>query len=86
VERGSAVVCKTAREKIFQGHLALRGKILNHMEVIPNKFLARQKFMIMSVAIVVVLVKTISVFVGKFAFADADSDGLHIATLICALL
>lgn len=79
---------KQARDKDFQAILPLRGKILNTWEVESSGVLASTEVHDLAVAIgcdpghdrldglrygkVVIL-------------ADADSDGLHIATLLCAL-
>jgi topoisomerase-4 subunit B len=79
---------KQARTRDFQAVLPLRGKILNTWEVDSAELLASQE------------VNNISLAIGMdpgsedlsglryhkvCILADADSDGLHIATLICAL-
>jgi len=79
---------KQARNREFQAVMPLRGKILNTWEVDSGELLASQE------------VNNIAVAIGmdpgdedlsKLRYhkvcilADADSDGLHIATLICAL-
>ncbi len=79
---------KQARNRSFQAVMPLRGKILNTWEVDRDELLASQE------------VHNISIAIGmdpgdndlsKLRYhkvcilADADSDGLHIATLICAL-
>jgi topoisomerase-4 subunit B len=79
---------KQARERETQAVMPLRGKILNTWEVDPSELLASQE------------VHNISVAVGVdpgsedleglryhkiCILADADSDGQHIATLLCAL-
>lgn len=79
---------KQARDREFQAIMPLRGKILNTWEVDGSQVLASQE------------VHDISVAIGcdpdceniselryhKICIlADADSDGLHIATLLCAL-
>jgi topoisomerase-4 subunit B len=79
---------KQARTREFQAVLPLRGKILNTWEVDSAELLASQE------------VNNISLAIGMdpgsedlsglryhkvCILADADSDGLHIATLICAL-
>lgn len=79
---------KQARDREFQAVMPLRGKILNTWEVDSNEILASQE------------VHDISVAIGlepgsddlsnlRYArvciLADADSDGAHIATLLCAL-
>ncbi|WP_369919513.1 DNA topoisomerase IV subunit B [Marinomonas polaris] len=79
---------KQAREKDFQAILPLRGKILNTWEVDSNQVLASQEIHDMSVAIGVDPGEDdlSGLRYGKICIlADADSDGLHIATLICAL-
>ncbi|MDG1463195.1 MAG: DNA topoisomerase IV subunit B [Gammaproteobacteria bacterium] len=79
---------KQARNREFQAVMPLRGKILNTWEVDRGELLGSQE------------VHNISIAIGmdpgdsdlsKLRYhkicilADADSDGLHIATLICAL-
>jgi topoisomerase-4 subunit B len=79
---------KQARDREIQAVLPLRGKILNTWEVDTAELLASQE------------VNNISIAIGMdpgsddlsqlryhkiCILADADSDGLHIATLICAL-
>jgi topoisomerase IV subunit B len=79
---------RQARDRIFQAVLPLRGKILNTWEVDQAEILASQE------------VSNISLAMGAepgsddltglryhkiCILADADSDGQHIATLICAL-
>src|SRR5690606_26491827 len=79
---------KQARDREFQAIMPLRGKILNTWEVDSSEILASQE------------VHDISVAIGMdpgsedlselpshkiCILADADSDGLHIATLLCAL-
>jgi len=79
---------KQARDKDFQAVMPLRGKILNTWEVDPAQVLASQEVHDIAVAIGVDpgsndLEK---LRYGKICIlADADSDGLHIATLLCAL-
>jgi topoisomerase-4 subunit B len=79
---------KQARDKEFQAVMPLRGKILNTWEVNVDEILASQEVHDISVAI--------GVDPGNkdlnglryhkvCILADADSDGLHIATLLCAL-
>ena len=79
---------KQARDREFQAILPLRGKILNTWEVDSQEILASQEVNNISVAIGVdpgsddlagLRYHKICIL------ADADSDGLHIATLICAL-
>lgn len=79
---------KQARNKDFQAILPLRGKILNTWEVDSSQVLASQEIHDISVAIGVDPgSQDISgLRYGKICIlADADSDGAHIATLICAL-
>jgi topoisomerase-4 subunit B len=79
---------KQARDREFQAIMPLRGKILNTWEVDPAEVLASQEVHDISVAIGV---EPGSDDLSKLRFgkicilADADSDGLHIATLLCAL-
>ena len=79
---------KQAREKDFQAILPLRGKILNSWEVDSSQVLASQEIHDISVALGVDPGDDdlSGLRYGKVCIlADADSDGLHIATLICAL-
>lgn len=79
---------KQARSKDFQAILPLRGKILNAWEVDSNQILASQEIHDIAVAIGVDPAShdLTSLRYGKICIlADADSDGAHIATLICAL-
>lgn len=79
---------KQARDRDFQAVMPLRGKILNTWEVESDQILASQEIHDISVALGVDpdsddLEK---LRYGKICIlADADSDGLHIATLLCAL-
>lgn len=79
---------KQARDREFQAVLPLRGKILNTWEVGAQEVLASQT--------VADIAAAIGVYPGSrdlsglryhkiCILADADSDGLHIATLLCAL-
>lgn len=79
---------KQARDREFQAVMPLRGKILNTWEVAGQQVLGSQEVHDITVAI--------GVEPGQAALdnlryhkicilADADSDGLHIATLLCAL-
>lgn len=79
---------KQARDREFQAVLPLRGKILNTWEVGVSEVLASQT--------VADIAAAIGVYPGSSdikglryqkicILADADSDGLHIATLLCAL-
>ena len=79
---------KQARDKEFQAIMPLRGKILNTWEVDPAEVLASQEVHDIAVAIGVDpgSDKLDGLRYGKICvLADADSDGLHIATLLCAL-
>lgn len=79
---------KQARDRQFQAIMALRGKILNSWEVDSSQVLSSNEIHDISVAIGVEPgVDDISgLRYGKVCIlADADSDGAHIATLICAL-
>jgi topoisomerase-4 subunit B len=79
---------KQARNKDFQAILPLRGKILNSWEVESSEILASQEIHDISVAIGVDPASDdlSGLRYGKICIlADADSDGAHIATLICAL-
>jgi topoisomerase-4 subunit B len=79
---------KQARNKDFQAILPLRGKILNSWEVDSSQVLASQEIHDISVAIGVDPGSDDlnGLRYGKLCIlADADSDGAHIATLICAL-
>lgn len=79
---------KQARSKDFQAILPLRGKILNAWEVESSHVLASQEIHDISVAIGVDpgTDDLSGLRYGKICIlADADSDGAHIATLICAL-
>lgn len=79
---------KQARDRTFQAIMPLRGKILNTWEVDSAEVLASQEVHDISVAIGV---EPGSDDLSKLRFgkicilADADSDGAHIATLLCAL-
>jgi len=79
---------KQARDRVFQAIMPLRGKILNTWEVDASEVLGSQEVHDISVAI--------GVDPGSdnlsglryhkvCVLADADSDGAHIATLLCAL-
>ena len=79
---------KQARDREFQAIMPLRGKILNTWEVDPAEVLGSQEVHDISVAIGVEPgsddLKGLRY--GKICIlADADSDGAHIATLLCAL-
>jgi len=79
---------KQARDREFQAIMPLRGKILNTWEVEPDQVLASQEVHDISVAIGVEPGSSDlkGLRYGKLCIlADADSDGYHIATLLCAL-
>jgi topoisomerase-4 subunit B len=79
---------KQARDREFQAIMPLRGKILNTWEVDPAQVLGSQEVHDISVAIGVDPGSDDfkGLRYGKICvLADADSDGLHIATLLCAL-
>ncbi len=79
---------KQARNRENQAIMALRGKILNTWEVDSQEILASQEVHDISVALGVdpAVESTDSLRYHKICIlADADSDGLHIATLLCAL-
>jgi len=79
---------KQARDRQFQAIMPLRGKILNTWEVEHDQVLASQEVHDISIAIGVdpgsSNLKDLRY--GRICIlADADSDGYHIATLLCAL-
>ncbi|AUU00067.1 DNA topoisomerase IV subunit B [Morganella morganii] len=79
---------KQARDREFQAIMPLRGKILNTWEVSSDEVLASQEVHDISVAIGIDPDSDdlSALRYGKICIlADADSDGLHIATLLCAL-
>lgn len=79
---------KQARDKDFQAILPLRGKILNTWEVASGSVLASNEVHDLAVAIGCDPGKDdiSGLRYGKVVIlADADSDGLHIATLLSAL-
>ena len=79
---------RQARDKDFQAILPLRGKILNTWEVASSGVLASQEVHDLAVAIGCDpgSDKLDGLRYGKVVIlADADSDGLHIATLLSAL-
>ena len=79
---------KQAREKDFQAIMPLRGKILNTWEVESGSIGSSQEVHDISVALGV---DPASPDLSQLRYhkicilADADSDGQHIATLLCAL-
>jgi topoisomerase-4 subunit B len=79
---------KQARDRIFQAIMPLRGKILNTWEVDSAEVLASQEVHDISIAIGVEpgTNRLDKLRYNKICIlADADSDGAHIATLLCAL-
>ncbi|MDH3386453.1 MAG: DNA topoisomerase IV subunit B [Gammaproteobacteria bacterium] len=79
---------KQARDRAFQAIMPLRGKILNTWEVPSDQVLGSQEVHDISVAIGVEPASDnlANLRYGKICIlADADSDGAHIATLLCAL-
>ncbi|KTT46399.1 DNA topoisomerase IV subunit B [Pseudomonas oryzihabitans] len=79
---------KQARSKEFQAIMPLRGKILNTWEVDGSEVLGSQEVHDIAVAIGIDpgSADLSGLRYGKICIlADADSDGLHIATLLCAL-
>ena len=79
---------KGARDREFQALLPLRGKILNTWEVASAQVLASQEVHDIAVAIGVDpgSDNLSGLRYGKICIlADADSDGAHIATLLCGL-
>ncbi|AER56786.1 DNA topoisomerase IV subunit B [Pseudoxanthomonas spadix BD-a59] len=79
---------KQARDKDFQAILPLRGKILNTWEVASGSVLASEEVHNLAIAIGCDPGKDdiSGLRYGKVVvLADADSDGLHIATLLSAL-
>ncbi len=79
---------KQARDREFQAIMPLRGKILNTWEVDSSEVLSSQEVHDIAVALGVDpgSDKLDGLRYGKICIlADADSDGAHIATLLCAL-
>ena len=79
---------KQARDKDFQAIMPLRGKILNTWEVASTSVLASEEVHNLAIAIGCDPGKEdiSGLRYGKVVIlADADSDGLHIATLLSAL-
>jgi len=79
---------KQARDRNTQAIMPLRGKILNTWEVESAEILGSQEVHDISIALGV---DPLNTDIGNLRYhkicilADADSDGLHIATLLCAL-
>ena len=79
---------KGARDREFQAVMPLRGKILNTWEVDQSQVLGSQEVHDIAVAVGVDpgSADLSGLRYGKICIlADADSDGAHIATLLCAL-
>ncbi|MFT4465140.1 MAG: DNA topoisomerase IV subunit B [Sodalis sp. (in: enterobacteria)] len=79
---------KQARDREYQAIMPLKGKILNTWEVSSDEVLASQEVHDISVALGIDPDSNdlSQLRYGKICIlADADSDGLHIATLLCAL-
>lgn len=79
---------KQARDREYQAILPLRGKILNTWEVSADQVLGSQEVHDIAVALGIDPDSDdlSQLRYGKVCIlADADSDGLHIATLLCAL-
>ncbi len=80
--------CRQARDRNFQAVMPLRGKILNTWEVDTNQVLASQEVHDIAVALGIDPGSDdlTGLRYGKICIlADADSDGAHIATLLCGL-
>lgn len=79
---------RQARDAAYQAILPLRGKILNTWETSASEALKSEEIRAISVAMGL---EPDSVDLSKLRYnkicilADADSDGLHIGTLLCAL-
>jgi topoisomerase IV subunit B len=79
---------KQARDKEFQAIMPLRGKILNTWELEPGEIGSSEEVHNISVALGVdpgVANLSALRYHKVCILADADSDGQHIATLLCAL-
>jgi len=79
---------KQARDRNYQAVMPLRGKILNTWEVSSDQVLASSEVHDIAIALGVDPGSDdiSGLRYGKVCIlADADSDGLHIATLLCAL-
>ena len=79
---------KQSRERKFQAIMPLRGKILNTWDLESSEIIKSAEIKDISTAIGVNpgSADIESLRYGKICIlADADSDGLHIATLLCAL-
>ena len=79
---------KQARNRMFQAIMPLRGKILNTWEVDPSEVLSSTEVHDIAIALGVDpgSADLSGLRYGRICIlADADSDGAHIATLLCAL-
>ncbi|MGR3984299.1 MAG: DNA topoisomerase IV subunit B [Gammaproteobacteria bacterium] len=79
---------KQARDRVFQAIMPLRGKILNTWEVDPAEVLSSQEVHDIAIALGADPggADISGLRYGRVCIlADADSDGAHIATLLCAL-
>ena len=80
---------KQARDREYQAILPLRGKILNTWEVASDQVLASTEIHDIAVALGIDPDDNEDLSQLRYGkvciLADADSDGLHIATLLCAL-
>lgn len=79
---------KQARDKDYQAILPLRGKILNTWDIASDEILASNEIFDITTALGIEPEgdDLSNLRYGKICIlADADSDGAHIATLICAL-
>ncbi len=79
---------KQARDRVFQAIMPLRGKILNTWEVDSSEVLSSQEVHDIAIALGVDPGSndTDGLRYGRVCIlADADSDGAHIAALLCAL-
>ncbi len=79
---------KQARDRVFQAIMPLRGKILNTWEVDSSEVLSSQEVHHIAIALGVDpgSRELSGLRYGRVCIlADADSDGAHIATLLCAL-
>ena len=79
---------KQARDREYQAVMPLRGKILNTWEVDPSEVMASQE--VHDIAVALGIEPGSADLTGLrynkvCVLADADPDGAHIATLLCAL-
>ncbi len=79
---------RQARSREFQAVLPLRGKILNTWDMASSRILASREVsdIVQAIGVEPVSTDLSSLRYGRICIlADADSDGAHIATLLCAL-